>query len=143
MYGMIERDWALLPYQNQIEQQMVRYRRMLGSLTGGRKLSDFANLFVAYRAFNEDDPSNSARFIGLDKKTCDTALDLTLALCLEDADEESRRDKIKRIMAVGYVRFLYLVIVMRFGGEEFRDLRIRHTIGHLYELLDSVDGFAI
>ena len=48
MYGMIEQDRALLPYQNQIEQQMVRYRRMLESLTGGRKLSDFANAHEYY-----------------------------------------------------------------------------------------------
>ena len=113
------------------------------TLSVGNPVFDFANLFVAYRAFNEDDPMNSAEFIGLSMETCDRLMDLTLDFCLGPMDEARRRDTVKRIMAVGYVRFLYLVAVMRFGGEERIALRIRHTVEHLYELLGELEGFAI
>lgn len=113
------------------------------SLSTGDPVFDLANLFVAYRAFNEDDPTNSRRFIGIDRERCDALMDKTLACYLGTSDGALLSRTMRRVMAVGYVRFLYLVAVMRFGGEELVELRVRHTVARLQELMDGLDDFTM
>ena len=48
MYGLLERDRALLPYQKNIERQMERFYQLRERLTGGGRLSDFANAHEYY-----------------------------------------------------------------------------------------------
>ena len=43
MLPIVERDRALLPYNNYLEQQQARFYRVRASLTGGGRLCDFAN----------------------------------------------------------------------------------------------------
>ena len=43
MLPIVERDRALLPYNNYLEQQQARFARVRASLTGGGRLCDFAN----------------------------------------------------------------------------------------------------
>ena len=115
----------------------------MDTLSTGNPVFDLADLFVAYMAFNEDDPTNSQRFIGIPMDVSKELLEKTVASYLETSDEDTLRQTMKRIKAVGYVRFLYLLAVMRMGGEELIDIRIRHTVAHLNELLAEVDGFSI
>ena len=67
----------------------------------------------------------------------------TVACYLDTEDGEKLRRATDRMMAVGYVRFLYLVSALHLGGEELRAVRIRHAAGHLRKLLESVDGFTL
>ena len=113
------------------------------SLSTGDPVFDLADLFVAYQAFNEDDPTNSERFIGIDRAGCDTLMEKTLKCYLGSSDEALFRRTMRRVMAVGYVRFLFLVGVMRFGGEELIELRVRHTVERLQAALDGLDGFTL
>ena len=48
MYGLLERDRALLPYRKNIERQMERYYQLRDRLTGGGRLADFANAHEYY-----------------------------------------------------------------------------------------------
>lgn len=111
------------------------------TLSTGNPVFDMADLFVAYRAFNEADPSNSMKIIGIPADTCREVLEKTIACCIGPLDGERGKLTMKKIMTVGYVRFLYLVAVLRFGGDEWIDLRIRRTVEHLNELIDEVDRF--
>ena len=113
------------------------------SLSTGDPVFDLADLFVAYQAFNEDDPTNSERFIGIDRAGCDALMEKTLKCYLGSSDGELLRRTMRRIMAVGYVRFLFLVGVMGFGGAELIELRVRHTVERLQAALDGLDGFTL
>lgn len=115
----------------------------MDTLSCGNPVFDLANLFVAYHAFNEHDPGNSLRFIGLPQETCARLWDRTVSCTLGLTDAEKLRRAMDRAKAVGYVRFLYLVVVMNMGGEELREARIRSTTEHLLELLETVGSFEI
>lgn len=115
----------------------------MDKLSTGDAVFELANLFVAYRAFGEDDPENSLRFIGIPKEESDELMEKTLVCFLGDPDEETLRRTWKKVMTVGYVRFLYLVAVWHAGGRELADVRTRHAVGHLEKLLAEVDGFAL
>ncbi len=113
------------------------------TLCVGNPVFDYAGLFVAYEAFNEDDSENSMNFMGISEQ-------LSLAIwrgCLyidkDLTDPEVIDPIIDRIKTVGYLRFLYLVLILRNGGEELIETRIRHSLEHLEELLGRVDSLAI
>ena len=114
----------------------------MDTLSTGNPVFDLGNLFVAYVAFNEDDPANSAEFIGLDTETCAALMEETLSRYLGTPDAAALHRAMQKVRAVGYVRFLYLVAVMPFGGA-LTDTRIRHTVEHLTELLEELDSFAL
>jgi len=115
----------------------------MDTLSCGNPVFDLSDLFIAYRAFNEDDPTNSQRVIGLPADLCACLWEKTVACYLDKATEEELRQAEKKMMAVGYVRFLYLVAGLNLGGGELRPVRIRHAAGHLQELLESVDSFVL
>ncbi|MBQ6173168.1 MAG: phosphotransferase [Clostridia bacterium] len=113
------------------------------TLCAGNPVFDYAGLFVAYEAFNEDDPQNSMNFMGISDELCLAIWRGSLALDLGITDEEALRPIIDRVKVAGYVRFLYLLLILRNGGEELLQTRVRHTLEHLDELLGHVDSLAI
>ena len=62
---------------------------------------------------------------------------------LEAPDEETFNAAVDRVKTLGYLRFLYLLLVLRNGGEELLEIRVRHAAKHLRELLGRVDSLAI
>ena len=115
----------------------------MDTLSTGNPVFDLANLYVAYQAFNRDDPRNSEMVIGIPERLCHAVWEKTLAYCLEPADEDQLPGIRDRIRALGYVRFLYLVAVLNLGGEQYRETRIRRSIEALQELVPRVPDFAV
>ena len=113
------------------------------TLSCGNPVFDLADLFIAYIAFNEDDPDNSRQVIGLPADLCAQLWEKTVTCYMDPAGEEQLRQAENKMKAVGYVRFLYLVAVMHLGGEELREARTRHAVKHLQELLETVDSFVL
>lgn len=105
----------------------------------GDPVFEFAGLFAPYIAFNEDDPEDSLRFLGVDGKTCERIFTETLDAYLGDADEAARRDALLKIRVAGYLRFLKILLVELAGkGTPLYDLQIRHAAEHLAELVPRV-----
>ena len=115
----------------------------MDTLSTGNPVFDLANLYVAYQAFNRDDPRNSEMVIGIPERLCHAVWEKTLAYCIEPADEDQLPGIRDRIRALGYVRFLYLVAVLNLGGEQYRETRIRRSIEALQELVPRVPDFAV
>ena len=115
----------------------------MDTLSCGNPVFDLADLFIAYMAFNEDDPANSRQVIGLTEDICARLWKKTIACYLDMADGETLRRSEEKMKAVGYVRFLFLVAALNLGGEKLRTVRIRHAVDHLRELLESVDNFML
>ena len=113
-------------------------------LTFGNAVFDFAGMFAAYIAFNEDEPENSLRFLGIDEKTCSRIFWGTLEYYMQDTDEETRAAAVLKIRAAGWLRFLKILIVENADDHsEMKELRIRHAAEHLADLVFRIDSLDI
>ena len=113
------------------------------SLCTGNPVYDFAGLWVAYCAFNLEEPTNSMDFCGIDSETSIGIYHKVLALYLGDVSDDKLRQAEERIMVLGYIRFLYLLSVLHLGKPELMDIRIRHALDSLEQLLQRVDQLCI
>ena len=113
------------------------------SLCTGNPVFDFAGLWVAYCAFNLEEPTNSMDFFGVDSETSFGIYHKVLALYLGDVSDDKLRQAEERIMVLGYIRFLYLLSVLHLGKPELMDIRIRHALDSLEQLLQRVDQLCI
>lgn len=112
----------------------------MDTLAAGNLAFELAGLFVAYQAFNEDEPGNSQRFFGFPKATADTIWRILLETCLGPG---RREETVDRIRVLGYIRYLYTVIAMKNGGEELMETRIRRAAKRLDELIARVDALSV
>lgn len=115
----------------------------MDTLSVGNPVFDFAGIYVAYMAFNEHDPDNSMSFLEIPMEMCNRLWKTTLELCLDAPDAQAFDEKVKRIVIVGSVRFLYLLVVLRLGGEALRDIRIRDTVKRLETLVEATGDLSI
>ena len=113
------------------------------TLSTGDPVFDFAGLFMAYIAFNEDEPGNSIGFIGIDDETCLRIFRDVLRIYLDTDDEAALRLAEDRAAVLGYIRFLYLLIVLKLGKPELMEIRLRHTAERLEALLERTDSLEL
>ena len=110
----------------------------MDTLCVGDPVFDLASVFVSYRAFSIDDPNNSMAFFGIPEADCSQIWEGALRRYMGDCGGEALDAARDKIMVAGFVRFLSLVALQGFGGEEFIKIRCEHTIEQLRELLDRV-----
>ena len=108
------------------------------TLSTGNPVFDFAGLFVTYKAFNEDEPSNTEDFFGIGKELCDALYYRILKLYLDTDNEVAVSKAEDQISVLGYVRFLYMMNVLDIGRPDLRETRTKHSIEHLQSLLERV-----
>ena len=108
------------------------------TLCVGDPVFEFAGLFVAYIAYNDAEPGNSMEFFGFDAAACENIYRRVLRLYLGDPDENTLRQAEDRIEILGYIRFLYLICVMKHGKEELTAVRISRSAERLEKLLGRV-----
>lgn len=109
------------------------------SLAAGDPVFDLASLFMAYIAFNEDDPEDTLHFFGIDAPTCARMYDEILTAYLGSEDAARRAAQEDRIRLLGYIRLLHECVTLGFGDQSLRALRVRHTAEHLSGLALRVD----
>ncbi len=113
------------------------------TLCVGDPVFDFAGLWTAYLAFNEDEPDNTVRFLGLDAAACRHIYKRILEIYLGTADGEALRRAEDRIALLGCVRFMYLLTVSGMGKPELKDVRVRRTAERLGALLARAEGLTL
>lgn len=107
----------------------------------GNPVFEFAGLFACYIAFNEDDPEDSMKFFGLSKEVCSRFYHQTLACYFRN---DARLPEVEdQIRVVGYLRYLYVMIVEHAGFPGDRSPFIRRVVNCLEELLTGVDHLSI
>lgn len=114
----------------------------MDTLSVGNPVFDFAGIFVAYRAFNLDEPGNSMAFLGIPEAVSRAVYEETLANYLSregsPVPEEALAAARNKVETVGLVRFLYLLLVLKLGGEPaLRERRIRRAVERLTALCDQ------
>lgn len=116
----------------------------MDTLCVGNPVFDFAGIYVAYQAFNEDEPENCIRFLGISGELCDAIWNRSLAEYLGNPDEQTLLTAKRKAMVAGSVRYLYLLLELKLGGEPpLRERRIRTGIRHLVELLPDTDTLVL
>ena len=115
----------------------------MDTLSVGDPVFDLMGVYMSYLLFNEDEPDNTLKFLGLTSELCDFVYEKTLACYFSDRDMTATQELEKRIRAVAYVRFLYLVAVLDIGKPELKQLRIDHTLDHLRALASQIDSLEI
>ena len=114
----------------------------LDTLSTGNPVFDFAGLYAAYICFEEDDPGNCIRFIGLSADQCEQIFQKSAA-CYLGVSQEALRPEMDKIMVAGCLRFLYLIIVLHNGSPKLLDIRVRHTVEKLNSLLKTVNSLVL
>ena len=110
-------------------------------LSTGNPVFEFASLFAAYVAFNEDDPDDSLRFHGLSLETAARIYHETFSAYLEGMAVEKAEEKAQ---IMGYLRFLKILIIeQKERKDDLKALQIRHSAEHLDQLVFGVDSLTL
>ena len=115
----------------------------MDTLSVGDPVFDLMDLYLAYPLFNEDEPDNSQKFLGITSEMCDFVYEKTLACYFGDRDAAEIQEAEKKIRIVACVRFLFLVAVLGIGLPELKQTRIDHALEHLRELVPQVDSLEV
>ncbi len=107
------------------------------TLSTGNPVFEFAGLFMTYVAFNEDDRDNSMQFLGISDETSEWIYQETLRRYL-GLSGDALREAEERIQTLAYVRYLYVLCVMKIGEPALHEIRVLHATEHLRELLGRV-----
>lgn len=107
----------------------------------GNPVFDFAGLWMAYCAFDEDDPGNSMAFLGIQEETSQYIYQKVVSLYF--GDDPAIQQKQDKIQVLGVIRFLYIVLVMGLGKQELKEIRLRRNLERLEALLERVDALAL
>lgn len=109
----------------------------------GNPVFELAGLYVTYKLFEEDEPGNSMKFLGLPKERVDELWNLIIDTYFNFRDAEEKRAITDRISLVGAIRFLYLIVTTDLKNSELGRKRIAHAASHIEELLKTVTMLSI
>jgi len=109
------------------------------TLSTGDPVFDLQSLFLCYIVYAEDEPHNPEEFMGITKEQAERIWNRIVQLYFEGLSEEQISEEENKIRLLGYVGFLNSIILNGFTKPELRDIRIRHSVEHMRELLPKVD----
>ena len=115
----------------------------MDTLGVGDPVFEFAPMQVTYEAFSEDNPQNGMNFAGIPNERYCGIWRRTLEYYMEGYDADALERAVSRIRLVGCVRFLYLVSVLHVEEGPLSEVRIRHAVQHIRELLPCVDSLSL
>ena len=107
----------------------------------GQPIFDLQGIYVAYKAFPEDEPDNATKFLGIRPETADYIWRRLLELYF--GTEVNLREIEERIKLLAYIRFLHIIVTTDLQNGELGKLRIKHAQEHLQELSASINSLAI
>ena len=112
----------------------------MDTLTQGSPIFDLQGVYVAYQAFDEDDPGNSMAFLGISGETSSFIWRKTMEYYFKPMDAAVMTRNEYRIRLLAAVRFLQLIDISDQMPEALAAKRIRHTQEHIDDLLEKVDS---
>ena len=112
----------------------------MDTLSAGHPIFDLAGLYVTYKSFEEDEPDNSIKFLGITNEMCDRIWNGIMVHYFDDHTSEERTYIEDRIKLAAVLRFLYILDVTDLKNGELGMLRIKHSCEHIEELLEKTDG---
>ncbi len=113
------------------------------TLSTGNAVFDLQGLYIAYRCYDEDEPDNCERFLGLSDERCDFIWKNILSCYFDGCSEEEIREYEKRIQVLAYFFFIYKVAVTKMSRPDLIDIRVEHSAEKLRKLLGEVGTLEI
>lgn len=110
----------------------------MDSIGCGQPVFDLQGLYMTYKLFNEDEPDNTANFLGIDRQTADHIMERVLEIYFDTADEAVLAKESDRIRLLACLRFLHLICGSHLKDSDLGEVRIRHTVEAIKELLERV-----
>lgn len=127
-----------LQMKNVMISQGEPYLIDMATLSMGSYLFDLASLYVAYIAYGEDEADNTERFFNLTYPQCQAIWQKILTYYFTDLSDEELKETKARIQLIAYIRFLHHIAIRGFG-QDYREIRITHTLEHLHDLASTID----
>ncbi len=115
----------------------------MDTLCTGNPVFDLQALYVAYQSFNEDQEDNGMQFLGIPNAQCDIIWKQLAEHYFEGFSPEKIRQMEDRIRVLACVRFLDRIVTAGLGRPDLREIRVRHTLEHLEELLPRVEELTV
>jgi len=115
----------------------------MDTLCAGEAIFDLQAIFVTYIAFQEDDPDNSMRFLGISNETALHIWDKILKLYFNEKTDEERNIFCDKIKILAYLRFIYIIVTSDMKNSELGRLRIKNALAKLKALTDNYDNLVI
>ena len=115
----------------------------MDTLSVGDPVFDLMSLYVTYVQFGEDEPDNSVKFLGLPADASLAVWKDFLRFYFDGLAVSDLELAEKKIKVVALVRFLYLVAGLNIGDPGLKQVRIRHALQHLEELLPQIDSLSV
>lgn len=109
----------------------------------GDHIFDMAGLYVTYKLFNEDEPDNTEKFLGVTKDRCDEIWKYIMKYYYADADAASLSVYEDRIRLVAMIRFLSIITGGRMADKELTERRLKNCRDDIDRLLDRLDTLDI
>ena len=114
----------------------------MDTLSMGDPVFEFAGLFMAYVAFNEDDPDDPIKFLGIDVPTCRKIYNGILNRYLNGDAQRIRSFKDKAAL-MGYVRFMNVLVMEHNLETPIRRTQIARATSQICALAESVQSLAL
>ena len=111
----------------------------MDTLSEGHPIFDLQSLYVTYFAFGEDNPDNSRTFLGISNELVANIWERSIGYYFGTDDEKRISELRDKISVAGCIRFLFLIDGMGEYEKELFDIRVKHTVEHLQDLLTRVD----
>ena len=115
----------------------------MDTLSVGDPVFDFAGLINAYELFEEDEPGNTMRFMGISPEVSRNVWRKVLQYYLDSPDADTLRTAGDRVRLAGNLRFLDLVYAHHVGDPALRSIRTEHAVRTMTELLERVDDLSL
>ena len=113
------------------------------TLSTGNAVFDLQGLYIAYRCYDEDEPDNCERFLGLSDERCDFIWKNILSCYFYGCSKEEIREYEKRIQVLAYFFFIYKVAVTKMSRPDLINIRVEHSTEKLRKLLGEVGTLEI
>ncbi|WP_196808024.1 anti-sigma factor antagonist [Butyrivibrio sp. AE3006] len=113
----------------------------MDTLSTGQPIFDLQALFVSYRAYAEDEPGNTERFLGITQDMADHIWEHTIRYYFEDKNDNDISVIMEKVKLLAYIRFLGMVTSGVAKREDLTAIRIEHTVAHIKELAAKYDDF--
>ena len=114
----------------------------LETMAAGNAVFDLAGVFFNYKCFEEDEPGNTERVLGVSTETADYIWNGVIRIYFDGQDEKTLASVKDRIMLLGWLMFLYRMET-DFKGRPLSEIRSRHAAEHITELLEKTETLEV
>lgn len=107
----------------------------MDTLSHGNPIFEFGGLYMTYITFGVHEPENTKQFLNITNEESEKLFYTTLKYYFEGDAEDTFKEKLSAITALGLLRFLFLIGGLGIGTPELKETRIKYCVDELEKLV--------